>query len=102
MLFCRPMGSWMSRELRIPIGTLRHRLTLESPPTNTSDGDGGYTQAWPALSPGTVWGSVEPADGRAEKLVANVVEGVVTHIVTMRYHSGVTTKTRITHKGRYL
>jgi SPP1 family predicted phage head-tail adaptor len=84
------------------IGALRHRVTLEAP-TTVPDGRGTYTQTWEPLVPAQVWAAVEPATPRAvERLIAGVVAANITHVVTIRFHAGVTTKTRITFNGRYL
>jgi head-tail adaptor len=83
------------------IGTLRHLVTLDSPGTPVPDGDGGFTQAWTPLSPPEVWASILPATARdLERVVANTVQAAASHLVGMRYHSGVTTKTRITKGPR--
>jgi len=77
-----------------------HVVRLEGS-TNQADSDGSFTPAWAALSPATVWASIEPATARGlERVVAATVESSATHIVTMPYHAGVTTKTRILFKGR--
>ena len=84
------------------IGSLRHSVRLENP-TLTADGDGGYTTSWAMLSPGIVSASIEPATQRSlERLVSNAVSSDASHVVTMRYHSGVTTKTRVVFLGRTL
>lgn len=84
------------------IGELRHRLTVQNP-TRASDGDGGYTDTWAAASPSPVWGKVEPSTpDRIERMVGNTVDAPVSHIVTLRFHSGITAKTRLTLDGRYL
>jgi SPP1 family predicted phage head-tail adaptor len=83
------------------IGALRHRVTLENPGTPVPDGDGGYTEAWTALSPASVSASIVPATARdLERVVAGTVMATATHVVTIRYHSGVTTKTRVTFGTR--
>ncbi len=83
------------------IGALRQRVTLETPGAAVPDGDGGFTQAWASLSPGRVWAEITQATQRAlERLVANTVIAQATHIVRMRYHSGVTTKTRLSWTDR--
>jgi len=90
-------------------GALRHRITLENPGAAVPDGDGGFTQTpWQPLFPSPVWASIAPASARdlervgagTERVGAGTVLSSATHIVTMRYHSGVTTKTRITFHGR--
>lgn len=78
------------------IGDLRHRVAVENP-TRTPDGSGGFTETFAAASPSPVWARIEPATpAKTERLISNVVEGPITHIVTMRDHSGVTMKTRLT------
>lgn len=46
-------------------GSLNERITIQRR-TRTSDGMGGYTEAWADLA--TVWSSVTPARGRSEVL----------------------------------
>jgi SPP1 family predicted phage head-tail adaptor len=85
------------------IGSLRHSVRLENPTTVTADGDGGFTTSWAMLSPGIVYASIEPATQRSlERLVANAVSSDASHVVTMRYHPSVTTKTRIVFATRVL
>jgi SPP1 family predicted phage head-tail adaptor len=85
------------------IGSLRHRVTLAAP-SRIQDNDGGYTEAWTALTPSPVWAAIEPATARnLERVVGNAVQATATHLVTVRYHSGITTRTRLTLGGsRYL
>lgn len=85
------------------IGALRHRIVLENPGASVSDGDGGFTESWTALSPSPVWASIMPATARdLERVAAGTILSTATHIVTMRYHSGVSTKTRITYGTRLM
>ena len=90
----------------INIGRLDKRVDLANPGapgTGISDGKGGYTETFTALSPSPVWASIQPADARTmERFFANTVAAVATHLVRLRYHSGVTTKTRLTYGSRYL
>lgn len=79
-----------------------HFLTLENP-TATADSEGGFTEAWAALSPSQMWAEIVPATARQmqfEVAVANTVASHGTHIVTMRFHAGVTTRTRLTKGPR--
>lgn len=77
------------------IGELCHRLRVENP-TRVADGEGGYSDTWVAASPATVWASIEPASPRAvERQVGATVEAPVSAIITIRYHAGVTTDTRL-------
>ncbi len=85
------------------IGSLRHFVRLENP-TETADADGGFTTTWALLTPGVVSASIEPATaGRMERLMAgSTVTANVTHLVILRYHSGVTMKTRVVFANRIL
>jgi SPP1 family predicted phage head-tail adaptor len=82
-------------------GELRHLITLQTPSTATPDGDGGFTNTWTDLA--TVWASIVPATARdLERLVAGTVQSSATHLVTIRYLAGVTTKTRVVFGSRLL
>jgi SPP1 family predicted phage head-tail adaptor len=79
-------------------GTLRHLVTLQTP-ASASDGDGGFTDTWTTLA--TVWASIVPATARdLERVVAGTVQSSATHLVTIRYLAGVTTKTRVVFGSR--
>lgn len=83
------------------VGALRHLVTLENPGALVPDGRGGYTQAWTGLSPSQVYASIMPATARdLERQVASSVQATASHIITIRYHPGVTTQTRITKGPR--
>lgn len=73
------------------IGKLRHRVTIQSEST-TADGGGGFTLAWTDVT--TVWAAVEPLKG-AERLRGQQLEAAVTHKITIRHRSDVTTKQRL-------
>lgn len=77
-------------------GTLRHRLTIESP-VESSDSMGGSTITWNAI--GTVWGALSPLSGR-ELLQAQGVQAETTHRAVMRYMWGVSAKCRIIFGSR--
>jgi head-tail adaptor len=84
------------------VGALRHLVTLQNPGVAVADGEGGYTEVPASLSPSQVWASIVPATGREMErvaVVANTVETAATHIVRMRYHPGVTIKTRVLFGG---
>jgi head-tail adaptor len=86
----------------ISAGTLRHRVTLETPgaPIPDPTGGGDFTQAWTVLG-SRLPASVAPATARSlEQLRVNTVTSMATHLVTVRYLAGVTTQTRATfHDG---
>lgn len=65
---------------RPPIGTFRHRLTVEESVTS-ADGGGGFTTAWTGA--GDVWAIVAPVSGE-EHLAADALSGRVTHRITIR------------------
>lgn len=89
-------------KLTAVIGQLRQRVDVQNP-SRSADGDGGYTDTWAAASPASMWARVEPATAsNVERLVGNTIEAAVSHIVTMRYHAGVTTTTRLTQGNRTL
>lgn len=92
--------------MAMDIGQMRHRISLKNPAApsgSNTDSYGGYTESLSNLSPATVWAAIQPiAVGSIERLVGNTVEGKLTHLVTIRYHSGVNTKTQITYGSRTL
>jgi head-tail adaptor len=82
-------------------GQRRHLVTLENPGPPVPDGGGGFTETWAPLSPPTRMAEIKPATARdLERVVANAVESTASHILTMDYHAGVTTETRITFGTR--
>lgn len=84
------------------IGERRHLVSLATV-TRTADSLGGYTEAFTALSPATMWAAIEPATpADLERRVGNTVQASVSHLVTMRYHAEVTTQTRVTFGTRTL
>jgi len=89
------------RRPSIDASTLNQRLSLDVPGTATPDGDGGYTPTWLPLTPPKVWAAIVPATARdVERRMANTVQAAVTHLVTIRYHAGVTMQTRLTKGPR--
>lgn len=85
----------------IPIGLMRQRVDVSNP-TRTADGDGGYTDSWSAASPASMWARIEPATASViERVVGNTIEAPISHVVTMRYHGGITTKSRLAQGSTY-
>jgi SPP1 family predicted phage head-tail adaptor len=83
------------------VGSRPHRVTLQNPGPAVPDGDGGFTQSWTDLVPPAVSAQIAPATARdLERVAAGTVLSTATHLVTMPYHAGVTTKTRILFNGR--
>lgn len=77
-------------------GTLRKRVTLQAE-TPTTDNAGGYALAWTNVM--SVWAEIKPASGQ-KIFIDGHLEGHVTHHVTMRYQSGITTDMRMTYGNR--
>jgi SPP1 family predicted phage head-tail adaptor len=83
------------------IGALRHRVIIENPGTAVADLDGGYTEVQTAAVPSPIWASIVPATARdLERVVASAVQSTATHVVTVRYHPAITTKTRLRFGSR--
>ncbi|NBQ42794.1 MAG: head-tail adaptor protein [Mycobacteriaceae bacterium] len=83
------------------IGQLRQRVDVANP-SRSADGQGGYTDSWAAASPSAMWASIEPATASVvERIVGNTIEAPISHVITMRYHAGVTTQTRLAQGGTY-
>ena len=83
-----PIGS------QLPIGARVHKVRIEVPGPAVADGEGGFTQAWTTLA--TPWASVAPATARdLERVVAGTVQSTATHLVTIDYVRGVSTKARL-------
>lgn len=82
------------------IGRKATRVRLQVPGPAVPDGDGGWTQGWNDLTPPLVQAAIAPA-GRTtlEHVVAGTVLSQATHLVTIWYHPGVTTKTRLAIEG---
>lgn len=77
-------------------GLRRHLVSLSNPGVAVPDGDGGYTQTLTAISPSPVWAEIKPATRRdLERLTAGTVISTESLIVTIPFHSSVTTKTVI-------
>lgn len=64
-------------------GTLRHRVTLQSP-TGTRDSYGQRTTTWDDVA--TVWASIEQLDER-ERFAAAQLQASATHRVRVRYET---------------
>lgn len=83
------------------LGDYRHLVTLEAPGAAAPDGAGGYTEAWLPLTPPTMFAAIDVATaGDQERLGSATVLSQASHVVRMRYHAGITTKTRLTYQGR--
>jgi SPP1 family predicted phage head-tail adaptor len=80
------------------IGQMRHRITFEKM-VKVDDGYLGSTVTWHPVC--VVWASVEALSGR-EYFYAGQIKAEVTHRVTIRYNSKISTEMRINHGGKIL
>jgi SPP1 family predicted phage head-tail adaptor len=86
----------------LPISTRQKRITFQNPGAAVPDGDGGFTQSWTDLPP-PAFANVSPATvASLEHAAAGTILSTATHIVTVPYRGGVSTKTRILVDGRVL
>lgn len=76
-------------------GTLRHRLTLQTP-VDTQSSNGQITRTY--QDDAVVWGNIKPLVGR-EYLAAQQVNASVTTQITIRYRPGILPTMRITHRS---
>jgi SPP1 family predicted phage head-tail adaptor len=75
---------------------MRKRVTIQQE-TPTSDGAGGYALVW--INVMTIWAEIEPITGQ-KVFTDGHLEGHVTHHITMRYATGITTDMRVTYNNR--
>ena len=78
------------------IGDLRKRVTLQTE-SSVSDNAGGYTLSWADVA--TVWADIVPTS-MSEVIMAQRLEGHVTHRVTIRYRSDITADMRVMYGAR--
>lgn len=79
-------------------GKLRHRVSIQRPP-NTRDLQGGQAGSWVEIENGCVWASITPLSGSRRYEAAQVVQGV-SHDITTRYLSGVTSEMKVVYGTR--
>ena len=72
-------------------GDLNRRLTLEAP-VESADGAGGAARSYAAVM--TLWAKVEPVSARGA-IVADAGGATITHRITLRRRSAVTTRRRL-------
>ena len=76
---------------------LRQRITIEEP-VYTSDLLGGFVTAWNVYA--TLWAEIVPV-GRIENLRSEKLQNANSYKITVRYIPNITTKMRISHKGKF-
>lgn len=85
--------------MAIQIGRFGHRVTLQEK-TQTDEAFGEET--WSDISsPNPVWAKVRPMEG-SEYFQGQQIDAKVTHVVSIRYRSDVTSHQRLLHDGRVL
>lgn len=80
------------------IADLKHRVSIQSK-SDASDSQGGFTTSW--ATDATVWAAIQPMKGY-EKFQAQQLQTPLSHKVTIRYRSGVTTAKRLLFGSRVL
>ena len=78
------------------IGALRRRVTLEAP-VRTPDGGGGVTVTWALVA--TLWAELKSLSG-AEIVIAEGLQGKVTHELTIRKRMDVSPAMRLRYGAR--
>ena len=87
--------------VHVNTGTYRQVATLSAPGVTSPDGDGGYVQTYPALSPPQWRCAIEKATvASGERHFGSTVIAQATHLLTGRFHAGITTQTRLTWVDR--
>ncbi len=89
--------------VRIDLGKLRQVATLSAPPAlpGTPDGLGGYTLVPVPLNPATWRCSIEKVTLKnAESHFSAATIALATHMLSGRYHSGLTTRTTVVWTDR--
>lgn len=82
----------------VPVGSLRHRLTLQAP-LDEGDGAGGTVRSWTDVA--TLWARVEPL-AAAERAEAGRLEAAARLRLTIRHRAGLTHAMRFSAGGRVL
>jgi len=80
---------------KTPIGQRSHLVQLQNPGPAVSDGDGGTTQTWFALTPASVFAAIRPPTAQdLERLAAGTVISTGMRVITFPFHPQVSTQTR--------
>lgn len=78
------------------IGRMRHEIVVQQV-SRAADGQGGFTETWSTFA--TVWAAIDPVSAY-QQFQAEALQHRVTHKITMRYLSGLTSDMRISFGGR--
>jgi SPP1 family predicted phage head-tail adaptor len=83
------------------VGEYRHRVVFQNP-VSVPDGVGGFLQSWTDLAPASWMVAIEPATAAdLERIAAGTTLSTASHVVTGRFHPGVTTQTRMIFNGQF-
>lgn len=83
--------------MSLSAGKLRHIISIEEP-IETQDIDGSIIKSW-AISNSGVYASIEPLSGK-EFISAKQEQHSITARITIRYKSGITTKSRVNYNNK--
>lgn len=79
---------------------MRHRVAVQAKTRGASDGAGGsVSETWATSF--SCWAKIDPKAGR-EIVAADQVVHRLTHVITIRYRTGVTTAMRVVYESRTL
>jgi hypothetical protein len=82
--------------IALHLGALRQVVTLSQPGSPVPDGDGGFTHPYTPLDPVTWRCAIAPpkTPRPSETTAAGTVTAHATHVLTGRFHPGITSQTR--------
>ena len=87
--------------IALDIGALRQVVSLSTPQAAQADGDGAYTQQYVPLDPPTWRCMIEAVAPRpSESTLGGTITSHATHILTGRFHPGITSQTRFVWTDR--
>ena len=83
-------------------GTLKHRVTIQTPTASQSTSTGEVTRTWATLT--TVWARIEPVGSKEGSSRAMAAMPEATHKVTIRYQQDatITAHCRVVYGARVL
>lgn len=91
----------MTIGLQTSVANRPHRVTLQNPGPDVSDGDGGATNTWVDLVPPGWSCEIKPATAvDLERVAAGTVLSTNTYIVKGPYHPQLKTASRLVFNGR--
>ncbi len=83
---------------KLAAGSIRHRVEIQRRNEDARDAHGGISEAFAKIA--DRWARITPRSGRERDERADRTEAHVTHLITMRFVPGLTSKDRIVHAGR--